>query len=83
MSFSLNENIKDLDEIDKIDEPVNIGEYAYFDYRLKKKKLYYIVKTDLSKENIKCHHTFKDYYPSNINIINLGVVKEIVSKNYD
>ena len=81
MSYSLNENIKDLSEINKIDEPVDINEYAYFDNRLKMKKLYYLVKTDLSKNDIvKCHHTFKDNYPTDNKIINLGLVKEIISK---
>jgi len=80
MTYFLNENINDLNKIDKINNLVNIGEYAYYDNRLKIKKHYYLVKTDNNENILKCHHTDKDFDPTNKNIINLGIVKEIISE---
>lgn len=80
MTYFLNENINDLNQIDKIHNLVNIGEYAYFDNRLKIKKHYYLVKTHNNQDIIKCHHTDKQDYPTNNNIINLGLVKQIITE---
>jgi hypothetical protein len=80
MSYLLNESITDLNLIDKINQSPNINEYAYFDNRIKNKKLYWLINIIDNNKLFRCHYSLKDNIPSDKNIINLGEIKSIKAK---